>query len=246
MRRVRWAIRTLLLGSLGIVARLMGLYRPTILMYHSIDDSHSAISVSPAKFRAQLHYLKETGYQVLSLAGLTSSLRVGRKLVSRTVVITFDDGFVNNLTVALSILKDFGFKATVFVATGHCGGSNVWRHSSSPRCPILTWPQVLQLSKEGVEIGAHTVSHPKLTKISLSQAREEIANSKRMLEEHLGQAVLSFAYPHGRYNQQARDLVEGAGFAGRLHDRIRHSAEWGRFVSIEARLCAGYHANGRV
>jgi len=213
MRRVRWAIRTLVLGSLGTVARLTGLYRPTILMYHSIDDSHSAISVSPAKFRAQLRYLKETGYQVLSLAELVSLLRAGRNLAPKTVVLTFDDGFVNNLTVALPILKDLGFKATIFVTTGHCGGSNVWGISSNPRFPILTWSQVLQLSKEGVEIGAHTLSHPKLTRIPLAQAREEIANSKEILEEHLEQAVLSFAYPNGSYNQQIRDLVEEAGFA---------------------------------
>ena len=213
MRRVRWAIRTLVLGSLGIVARLMGLYRPTILMYHSIDDSHSAISVSPAKFRAQLHYLKETGYQVLSLAELASSLRAGRELAPKTAVLTFDDGFISTLTVVLPILKEFGFKATVFVVTGHCGDSNVWGHCSNPRFPTLTWPQVLQLSKEGIEIGAHTVSHPKLTKIPLAWAKEEIANSKRMLEECLGQAVLSFAYPYGSYNQQVRNLVEETGFA---------------------------------
>lgn len=213
MRQVRWAIRTSVLGSLGIAARLTGLYRPTILMYHSIDDSHSAISVSPAKFCVQLRYVKENGYQVLSLAELAFLSRAGRKLAPKTVVLTFDDGFANNLTVALPILKDFGFKATVFVATGYCGGSNVWGNPSNPRFPTLTWPQLLQLSKEGIEIGAHTVSHPKLTKVPLAQAKEEIANSKRMLEEDLGQAVLSLAYPHGSYNQQIRDLVEEAGFA---------------------------------
>jgi len=182
-------------------------------MYHSIDNSHSDTSVSPAKFRAQLRCLKENDYQILSLAELASLLRAGRKLTPRTAVLTFDDGFVNNLTVALPILKDFGFKATVFVVTGHCGDSSVEGQSYYLGFPILTWLQVLQLSKEGIEIGAHTVSHPKLIQIPLALAREEIANSKRALENRLGQAALSFAYPHGHYNQQVRDLVEEAGFA---------------------------------
>jgi len=181
-------------------------------MYHSIDDSAAAMSVSPTTFRAQMRCLKEKGHHVLSLMEFVSLLQSGREVSKKSVVLTFDDGFANNLTVALPVLKEFGLTATVFIATGYVGDSSVEGQSNYLGLPTLTWSQIRQLSEEGIEIGAHTISHPRLNQIPLQAARKEISDCKKTLETHLRKPIFSFAYPHGHYNQSVRDCVEETGF----------------------------------
>ena len=111
------------IGTLGKVLRLGGF---PILTYHSIDDSGSLISVSPAAFGAQMEYLHSNGFRALSLRDYVTRLPLGRLPARGAFVITFDDGFRNVHEIALPILRRLGFAATVFVPTDHVGGSATW------------------------------------------------------------------------------------------------------------------------
>ena len=153
-----------------------------ILMYHSISDAPTpptrALSVGPAAFADQLGYLQRQGFTGLTFAELCRRCRVGQPLPDRPIVLTFDDGYADNLREAAPILTRFGFPATVFVTTG-------WMDDASlpavrrPPDRMLSWNQLAELSACGLEIGAHSHSHPQLDQLSERQLHAELAGPKR-------------------------------------------------------------------
>jgi len=189
-----------------------------ILTYHSIDDSGSVISVSPATFKSQMANLYNKGYQTLSLSETIKLIRHGRPFPEKTVVITFDDGYENNFTEAFPVLNQYGFKGTIFLTTGFCGKTVQWPGFQG--CSILSWPQVKKMHHAGFEIGAHTVSHPDLTTISIKKAHHEILQSKIDIQDHLGDDVTVFAYPFGNYNSNVKKSVQHY-FEGACSTRLR-------------------------
>ena len=187
-----------------------------ILTYHRLlkesSNQHSdpkRITVSQAQFRSHLAWLKRRGYRSLSLKDYPQMLREGRKPPEKSFAITFDDGYTEVLTLALPILRDMGYTATVFAVAGQMGGSNAWDDS---RASLLTAEQYRQWQKSGMTIGAHTLSHVRLPQSTLAVARMEITESKRRLELALGQAVSLFAYPYGESNPTVETMVKEAGF----------------------------------
>ncbi|HYM13347.1 MAG TPA: polysaccharide deacetylase family protein [Bryobacterales bacterium] len=178
------------------------LSRRAILTYHSLDDSGSVISVRPELFARQMEALAAAGLRVVPLAELRSA-------PAPAVALTFDDGFQNFATVAAPVLARHGFPATVFLVTDYCGGWNDWpsQRAGIPRLPLLSWPQIADLSRAGIEFGAHTATHPDLAKLDEAAAREEILSSKRRVEDSAGRPAQSFAYPYGSMNEPARRLV---------------------------------------
>jgi peptidoglycan/xylan/chitin deacetylase (PgdA/CDA1 family) len=140
-------------------------------------------------------------------------LKQGSQFAENAAVLTFDDGFRDFYLEALPILTRYGFTATVYVVTNYAGETSAWLTGfGEHNRPMLSWPQIREMSALGIEIGAHTKSHPALDGIPLTRAREEIGGSKRALEDKLGAEVLSFAYPFGFYNKAVRSLVEEAGY----------------------------------
>jgi peptidoglycan/xylan/chitin deacetylase (PgdA/CDA1 family) len=186
-----------------------------VLMYHAIDDGPSIISIRPALFAWQMHWLHENGYDVISLSRLVQSLRSGTPLPARSIVITFDDGFESVYTHAFPVLARYGFPATVFLVTGHCGQQNNWPNqpTSVPYQSLLTWAQIREMDGHGIEFGAHSISHPRLDRIPAKQVSHEILGSKAYLKDHLGHPVELFAYPYGRYNEQVKATV-GRAYTG--------------------------------
>jgi peptidoglycan/xylan/chitin deacetylase (PgdA/CDA1 family) len=176
--------------------------RRAILTYHSLDDSGSVISVPPAVFLRQLRALADSGITVARLAELRST-------PAPAVALTFDDGFQNFADTAVPALAQYGFPATVFVVTNHCGGKNDWsgQPPGIPRLPLMSWPVIQELSRAGVEFGAHSASHPHLLQLNDRDTREEILSSKHRVEEATGRPALAFAYPYGEMPERARAIV---------------------------------------
>jgi peptidoglycan/xylan/chitin deacetylase (PgdA/CDA1 family) len=156
-------------------------------------------------------------FRVVPLAEVFRLARQSRPIPRRTVAITFDDSYRDNLAAA-RVLGGHGLPACFFVSTGYVGTDRVtpWdRHL--PRLANLTWDDVRAVAGMGFEIGSHTVHHPDLNRISPDEARRELAESKRALEEQIGRPVRYFAYPFGGREHFPPDgprLVREAGYEG--------------------------------
>ncbi len=182
-----------------------------ILVYH----------FPPADFDEQLTYLQQHNYTVIDMEAAYRGLE-GGPLPAKPVVITFDDGFANQMQ-AFDILKRHNMHATFYIING--GQQSRWcigasRRYGDPLQPpqgcgdaYLTWDQVRELDKSGlITIGAHTVDHENLASLSEADQRQQIFDSKAGIEQQLGHEVTQFCYPYGSYNQTTIDLVREAGF----------------------------------
>ncbi len=170
-----------------------------ILTYHSLDDSGSVISLPADMFAKHMRFLKGNGYRAISLQRLCQSWEKQEALPSRTVVLTFDDGYANLKEAALPVLQECGFEATIFLVAGHVGGYNNWPSQPAfvPHLPLLSWGDLRELSRHGFEIGGHTLTHPVLAGISKDALAREIERSKEIIEQKIGSPVQTFSYPYG-------------------------------------------------
>lgn len=183
----------------------------TILMYHSITSERPAnrFEVTVDQFRQQMLWLQRAGRRGLSLAAARESNTYG---ASRPVVLTFDDGYADNYTNALPVLRECGFSATIFVATGHVGGANEWETKAFAVKPLLTWDQMAEMARAGIEFGSHTVSHLDLRSAAVAVIRQELLQSRRDLAERLGTEAAAFAYPYGYARDDMAGLLGEAGY----------------------------------
>ena len=180
-----------------------------ILTYHSIDDSGSIISTAPSVFRRQMKYLKDAGYEAITLGEMATRQKKGAPLSGKIVVLTFDDGFRNFYTEAFPVLSDHNFRATVFLVTDFCGGHNDWSGNPKelPRSELLDWKEIRELDETGIEFGSHTKTHPDLTRLSTNDMTTEMLDSKAKISYALGRDVSTFAYPYGRSNVEVRRIA---------------------------------------
>src|SRR4029079_7648441 len=131
------------------------------------------------------------------------SLREGRLPTGRTVVLTIDDGYVDNVDVALPILEPHGFSATIFLVSGRLGDVNDWSDAAPLRGrQLLSVQQLDGLRDRGIELGAHTRTHCSLPEVDDERLAEEVASSRSDLEHALGIPVRTFAYPYGRLDER--------------------------------------------
>lgn len=194
----------LLLAFIGLVITVG--YDPTgvpILAYHKVESDNEIYSVSPVEFSRQMEYLSKQGYQSVSLTQLVDSFEGKYRLPSKPVVITFDDGYLDNYRNALPILQKYGMRATVFIIAGQVGQPE-----------YLSWDDIIRLQQQGTEIGSHTVHHTELGTADLAVQIEEIQQSKNMLEQRLKVPVQFLAYPYGSFTDNSEYLLRGAGYRG--------------------------------
>ncbi len=188
-----------------------------ILLYHSISKEVAPPfrrwAVKPERFSEQLSFLRAEGYTPLTVAQLVVTTSQ-RNLPKRPVVVTFDDGLADFYTDAFPLLKKHDFVATLFLTTDYIGKTSRWLAAEGEGDrPMLSWEQVKEVDRCGVECGAHTRTHPQLDTLCTAQARDEILGSKGALEHNLGKPVVSFAYPHGYHSTVTKRLVKQAGFS---------------------------------
>jgi peptidoglycan/xylan/chitin deacetylase (PgdA/CDA1 family) len=181
-----------------------------VLMYHAVAWEQSLISISPDLFRQQMEWLYEQGYNAIPLSQLINNLNNQKNLPKNTIVLTFDDGFVNLFVHVFPILVKYGFSGTIFLVSGYCGQSNDWpgQPSNIPRMPLLNWDQIREMDEYGIEFGAHTVNHPILDQLEPAEIRREILNSKNTIEIQLSHKINTFAYPYGRFDKNIKDVLK--------------------------------------
>ena len=187
----------------------------SVLLYHRVGPAQTRRPhyCDVDSFRAQMNWLKWAGCEVISLQQAYEGLFGDGPLPKRPVVISFDDGFQDFYDCAFPILQDFGYPSVVFVVAGLLGQPAKWLVDGSGDESIMASETLQALLRSGrVEIGAHTVNHPRLPDLPVKDRDEEISRSKAILEDVLGEAVESFAYPFGRYDPAVRDAVVSAGY----------------------------------
>jgi peptidoglycan/xylan/chitin deacetylase (PgdA/CDA1 family) len=167
-----------------------------ILMYHHIDQPGAGadavrrdLSVSPVDFKAQINYLVTNGYHAITLAEFSQALESGGQVPVKSVVLTFDDGYLDNYTNALPILRDAGFRGTFFLITDFVG----WGE-------YMSWDQARTLVAVGMDIEAHTLDHPDLTTLSPERLARQLSECRATLASQLGVTARYLSYPSGRYN----------------------------------------------
>jgi len=191
-----------------------------VLMYHKTPDqdlpSPHRIFVTKDNFRRHLEFFKSRGFTTLHFADL-EEFRSGKKdfaqFPAKPLVLTFDDGYVDNLTNAAPLLQEFGFKAVIYLLADHSLTTNSWDHDGKePLQPLLSLTQKRELLKFNYEIGSHGFRHRRITEMSEVEARQELRGSKLQLEKDFGVAVTSFAYTYGVTSPRAAELAEEAGY----------------------------------
>lgn len=186
-----------------------------ILTYHDFTiEEGSSYDMNIVEFEKQMDYLAAHNYSVISLSELLKGLK-GGQLPPKPVVITIDDGFKSNYTLAYPVLKKYNFPATLFIYTNFIEKNN----------GSLTWEEIREMTKNNIEIGSHSLSHYNLLKYKnnenyetyLARIRREIFLSKEILESKIGSKVKFFAYPYGVYSPIIKNLVIQAGYEGILN-----------------------------
>lgn len=193
--------------------RSSGRHGPVMLMYHALTAERGSASwpwaVSQGRFLDHVDLLRSEGWQTRTMREL--ALGTSDSFPERTIVITFDDGFANNLD-AVDALITRGMTATWFIVTSAIGRRPHWEDAGRPPGSMLSAEDLRQMDASGMEIGSHTVNHVRLPEVSDAALASELNDSKRTLEDLLGKPVESFAYPYGTWNEHCEDAVERAGY----------------------------------
>jgi peptidoglycan/xylan/chitin deacetylase (PgdA/CDA1 family) len=209
---------------------------PQVLMYHSISQppagKYTALEcTSPERFRTQMLYLKRRKLRGVSMRDLRRAMSAGN--ARGLIGLTFDDGYEDFLHVAVPILEGLGFSATLFVVGGMLGKENSWEHrgGSRPRLKLLGAEGVREVSERGMEIGAHTMSHPHLSSLDAVALEAEISESRRVVGEMVGTPVEGFCYPYGDLDVRAVQAARRSGYAYAcaIKKQVEHSVyDWPR------------------
>lgn len=184
-----------------------------VLTYHNVTDretaGHPELHVGVDRFRNHIASLRSNGWSSISVADWLSWTQHGKELPARPILITFDDAYAELEEFALPALRENGWTATVFAISRKLGTRTLWDDS-----PMAGGSQLLSWSGSGIDIGAHSRTHPDLTQLDAETMRDEIRGSREDLEHLLGTSVLSFAYPSGRYDEVSAGVVRETYSAG--------------------------------
>jgi peptidoglycan/xylan/chitin deacetylase (PgdA/CDA1 family) len=160
------------------------------------------LTVTVEIFDQQMKFLQENGCHIITFTTLVDHLKEASELPAKPVIISFDDGWEDQFVYALPLLQKYNYTATFFVVTNFVGSSG-----------FLSWSQLRTMLVDGMEVGSHSRSHPRLDRINNPDVlRDQIYTSKQILESRLRAAVDEFAYPYGSYNATTASAVRWAGY----------------------------------
>jgi peptidoglycan/xylan/chitin deacetylase (PgdA/CDA1 family) len=191
-----------------------------VLLFHRVTDAipEDGLTVSTRHFQAICRMLQR-GFNVVTVAEIYRLLNAGEPVPRRTVAITFDDCYRDNLCAA-QVLAHYRLPATFFIPTGYIGTDAVFEWDLDlPRMANLTWDDLTEMASMGFEFGSHSVTHPNFVRLPKSKAKAELVESKKQLEDHLGRPIRWFAYPFGgkaHFGAHLLPVVQDAGYEGCL------------------------------
>ena len=172
-----------------------------ILEYHMVQQEDPkdayAYNVPVEDFQQQLDYLQEQGYTTISIRDYLRAKKGLLQLPEKPIILTFDDGYESNYKELLPILEERGLKATIFMVTNDIGKDG-----------YLSWQQLKDMEKRGIEIGSHTANHLPLTGMSLDEAREEVKLSKLLMEWNGMKTIYTLSYPNGKYTTDLEQVLK--------------------------------------
>lgn len=173
-----------------------------ILYYHSVEESEAnELIISPQKLKEQLQYILDQGYIPITLTEFNNYLVNNQPIPYKSIMITFDDGYMNNYTNAFPVLKELGIKATIFLMT--VGVDEGYYLSSQ---------QINEMIDYGIDIQSHTVNHVHLNELSYDEQLAELKNSREFIENITHREVIALAYPYGDYNNDTIRAAKEAGY----------------------------------
>lgn len=184
-----------------------------ILMYHRIADvPGDRNALSPNKFREQMDYLAANGFTTVTMQMVYEYYAHGKRLPRKPVLLTFDDGYLDNYETALPILEQHHMTATVFPITNWIGRENKWENFHKDLTTTMDWQQLKSWQSAGMEVASHTVNHPALGSCDQAQLAAELLESKAILEKELSCSIDFLCYPYGNFSAKARDAARQAGY----------------------------------
>jgi peptidoglycan/xylan/chitin deacetylase (PgdA/CDA1 family)/glycosyltransferase involved in cell wall biosynthesis len=216
-----------------VAARVLGVYESArmalaapafmpVLMYHKIPDTPPAtkhqIFVTKENFAKHLAYFKANQLTPITFQDyqdFASGRRPLAEFPRRPIVLTFDDGYLDNYTNLLPLMQQYGYRGVLYLLGDFEVRHNQWdlaQDPTEPRADLMNEAQKRAFVAAGWEIGAHTLTHPRLASLPAAEAALEMTQSKAELERRLGINVLSFAYPYGDLSAETKALAQQAGF----------------------------------
>lgn len=188
-------------------------YKTFILLYHQIGHEASSLSnldcfCRTDQFLAQMKFLRQSNYEVISMKEAYDRIFINKRALKNSVVLSFDDGFESFYDIAFPILQECELPSIVFPVSGLLGKFASWINPPDTSMRVMTKNQLQEVSRYGVEIGSHTVNHPRLTQLAMDEAFDQIYTSKFFLEDIIGSKITAFAYPHGCYNEAVVESVQ--------------------------------------
>lgn len=192
-----------------------------ILLYHQIGDAPESETnldcfCSSKEFYLQMDFLKNSDYKVISLNEAIDIIFKTKIIDKNYVVLTFDDGCEKFYDITFPVLDKFKFPSTIYPIASFLGKHPIINGNEYSGLKILSKSMLLELSQLGVEIGAHTMNHVKLTQVDNETAFNEVKKSKDTIEQVIGNKINSFSFPHGDFNKDVIEIVSQTGFNNAL------------------------------
>ncbi|MFA5309398.1 MAG: polysaccharide deacetylase family protein [Dehalococcoidales bacterium] len=222
-----------------------------ILSYHRVcdlpptGDIMESLNINPVVFDRQMAWLSQKGYNVITPEQFIEYRDKNTAPPPKSIIITFDDGYRDNLLIALPILEKYGFRGTFLPVTDYIDSDRIFHwlklgeksitHSQANRqywLP-LTGGDIREMSARGACFGSHTKNHRYLTRLSPDEVAEELTASKKRLEDILGKPVVCFSYPHSDYNDTVKNLVKKAGYRAALTNEGANNTVKSDFLALK-------------